>query len=138
MACYRAAARDRRGRARAVSAPRWFWQGGLRVALTCWFACIFSVPTLSRMDARGGGKVQRNVSMVAGFMLPRPQPQKAGGEDLADLGEPLGGGHQVGVEGVLHGSKRNIVVQRLPRRPRSTGRSRRPNDPRTAASGRAR
>ena len=39
--------------------------------------------------------------MVAGFTLPRPQPQKAGGEDLADLGEPLGWGHQIGVESVV-------------------------------------
>ena len=46
-----------------------------------------------------GGKVQGNVSVVAGFTLSRPQPQKAGGEDLADLGEPFGGAHQVGVEG---------------------------------------
>jgi hypothetical protein len=53
------------------------------------------------MDALAGGKVQGNVSVVAGFMLPRPQPQKAGSEDLADLGEPLGGGHKVGVEGVV-------------------------------------
>ena len=45
--------------------------------------------------------------MVAGFMLPRPQPQKAGGEDLADLGEPLGGRHKVGVEGV--GQGRDVV-----------------------------
>jgi hypothetical protein len=53
------------------------------------------------MDARGGGKVQGNVSVVAGFTLPRPQPQKAGRQDLADLSEPLGGGHKVGVEGVV-------------------------------------
>ena len=59
------------------------------------------------MDALAGGKVQGNVSAVAGFTLPRPQPQKAGGEDLADLGEPLGGGHQVGVEGV--GQGRDVV-----------------------------
>jgi hypothetical protein len=59
------------------------------------------------MDARGGGKVQRNVSMVAGFMLPRPQPQKAGRQDLADLGQALGGGHQVRVEGV--GQGRDVV-----------------------------
>ena len=36
--------------------------------------------------------------MVAGFTLPRPQPQQPGGEDLADLIEPFGGAHQVGVE----------------------------------------
>ena len=59
------------------------------------------------MDARGGGKVQRNVSVVAGFMLPRPQPQQTGRKDLADLGQALGGGHQVGVEGV--GQGRDVV-----------------------------
>ena len=53
------------------------------------------------MDAPVGGEVQGNVSVVAGFTLPRPQPQKAGRQDLADLGEPLGGRHQVGVEGVV-------------------------------------
>ncbi len=54
-----------------------------------------------------GGEVQGNVSAVAGFTLPRPQPQKAGGEDLADLGEPLGGRHKVGVESV--GQGRDVV-----------------------------
>ncbi len=45
--------------------------------------------------------------MVAGFTLPRPQPQKASGEDLADLGEPFGGAHQIGVEAV--GQGRDVV-----------------------------
>ena len=53
------------------------------------------------MDAPAGGKVQGNVSVVAGFTLPRPQPQKAGRQDLADLGQALGGGHQIGIEGVV-------------------------------------
>jgi hypothetical protein len=53
------------------------------------------------MDALVGGKVQGNVSVVAGFTLPRPQPQKAGRQDLADFGQTLGGGHQVGIEGVV-------------------------------------
>ena len=53
------------------------------------------------MNPPGGGEVQGKLSAVAGFTLPRPQPQKAGRQDLADLGEPLGGGHQVGVEGVV-------------------------------------
>jgi len=59
------------------------------------------------MTALVGGEVQGNVSVVAGFTLPRPQPQQPSGEDLADLGEPLGGGHQVGVEGV--GQGRDVV-----------------------------
>ena len=53
------------------------------------------------MDALVDGEVQGKVSAVAGFTLPRPQPQKAGSEDLADLGEPLGGSYQIGVEGVV-------------------------------------
>ena len=44
---------------------------------------------------------------VAGFTLPRPQPQKAGRKDLADLSEPFGGAHQVGIEGV--GQGRDVV-----------------------------
>ena len=65
------------------------------------------------MTALVSGEVQGNVSGVASLQALRAQADQAGGEDLADLGEPLGGGHQVGVEGVVHGSKRNIVVQRL-------------------------
>jgi hypothetical protein len=55
------------------------------------------------MTAPGGGEVEGDVSGVAGLLTLRSQPQKAGGEDLADLIEPLGGGHQVGVEGVVQG-----------------------------------
>jgi hypothetical protein len=53
------------------------------------------------MDAPVGGEVQGKVSAVATLPSLRVNPQKAGGEDLADLGEPLGGGHQVGVESVV-------------------------------------
>jgi hypothetical protein len=56
------------------------------------------------MTALVGGEVQGKVSAVAGLQALRPQAEKAGGEDLADFGEPLGGGHQVGVEGVVHRS----------------------------------
>ena len=49
--------------------------GAPPAALTRCFPCIFSVPTLSRMDALAGGEVQGKVSAVAGFTLPRPQPQ---------------------------------------------------------------
>lgn len=54
------------------------------------------------MTALGGGEVQGKVSAVVGFLDLRAQAEDAGGEDLADLGKPLGGGHQVGVDGVLH------------------------------------
>jgi hypothetical protein len=33
-----------------------------------------------------------------------PQAKKTAGEDLADLDEPLGGAHQVGIEGVVQGA----------------------------------
>jgi hypothetical protein len=53
------------------------------------------------MTALVGGEVEGNVSQVAGFLALRAQAQEAGGEDFTDLIEPLGGGHQVGVEGVV-------------------------------------
>ena len=53
------------------------------------------------MNPPGGGEVQGKLSAVAFFSLLRSKADQAGGEDLADLGEPLGGGHQVGVEGVV-------------------------------------
>jgi hypothetical protein len=53
------------------------------------------------MTALVGGEVEGNVSTVTGLRMLGPQAEDAGGEDLADLGKPLGGGHQVGVEGVL-------------------------------------
>jgi hypothetical protein len=53
------------------------------------------------MTAPVGGKVEGNVSAVLGFLGLRAKAQDAGGEDLADLGKPLRGGHQVGVEGVV-------------------------------------
>ena len=61
------------------------------------------------MYALVGGQVQATVSKRSAFSLAlsRPQPYQPGGEDLADLGEPLGGGHKVGVEGV--GQGRDVV-----------------------------
>jgi hypothetical protein len=53
------------------------------------------------MDALGGGEVQRIVSPVTGFASLFAETQKAQRQDLADLAEALGGGHQVGIEGVL-------------------------------------
>jgi hypothetical protein len=53
------------------------------------------------MEALAGGEVQGNVSVVPFLSLLRAKADQAGGEDLADLGEPLGGGHQVGVESVV-------------------------------------
>jgi hypothetical protein len=56
------------------------------------------------MTALVGGGVEGNVSAIVGLLTPFAQADEAAGEDLADLGKPLGGGHQVGVEGVVHRS----------------------------------
>ena len=53
------------------------------------------------MDAPAASEVQGKLSAVATLPSLRAKPQKAGGEDLADLGEPLGGSHEVGVESVV-------------------------------------
>ena len=57
---------------------------------------------VSAMDALVGGEVQGTFSRSPGFGLALlgAQTDQASGQDLADLGETLGGGHQVGVEGV--------------------------------------
>jgi hypothetical protein len=56
------------------------------------------------MDALGGGEVQRIVSPVAGFASLFAETQKAQRQNFADLAQAFGGGHQVGIEGVLgHG-----------------------------------
>ena len=52
------------------------------------------------MTALVGGEVQGKVSVVLGLPGLRAQAENAGSEDLTDLGEPLGWGHQVGVKGV--------------------------------------
>ena len=59
------------------------------------------------MNPPGGGEVQGKLSAVAFLSLLRAKADQAGGEDLADLGEPFGGGHKVGVEGV--GQGRDVV-----------------------------
>jgi hypothetical protein len=66
------------------------------------------------MTALVGGEVQGKVSAVVGLVLLDAKAKQAGGEDLADLGEPLSGGHQVGVEGIVHRSQRKLVIRRLP------------------------
>jgi hypothetical protein len=57
------------------------------------------------MNPPGGGEVQGKVSAVAGGAgrFAGSKPQDAGGEDLADLSDALGGGHQIRVEGVVQG-----------------------------------
>ena len=58
------------------------------------------------MTASPGREVDANLLHGApGSTQPRAQPQDTGGQDLGDLVETLGGGHQVGVEGVRHRSE---------------------------------
>ena len=52
------------------------------------------------MDALVAREVKGKLSAVVGMPLLRAQPQDAGGKDLADLGQALGGGHEVGGKGV--------------------------------------
>ena len=47
------------------------------------------------------------LSALAFLSLLRAKADQAGGEDLADLGQALGGGHKVGVESV--GQGRDVV-----------------------------
>jgi hypothetical protein len=56
------------------------------------------------MTASPGREVDANLLRGAapGSAQTPAQPQDAGGQDLGDLVEALGGGHQVGVEGVGH------------------------------------
>jgi hypothetical protein len=56
------------------------------------------------MTASPGREVDANLLCGAapGSAQPRPEPHDAGGQDLGDLVEALGGGHEVGVEGVAH------------------------------------
>jgi hypothetical protein len=56
------------------------------------------------MTASPGREVDANLLRGAalGSAQARAEPQEAGGQDLGDLVQALGGGHQVGVEGVGH------------------------------------
>ena len=59
------------------------------------------------MTASVGREVDANLLRGAalGSAQTRPDPQDAGSEDLGDLVEALGRGHEVGVEGVGHGRR---------------------------------
>jgi hypothetical protein len=54
------------------------------------------------MTASAGREVHTNLLSRAApeGALARPKPQDAGGQDLGDLVEALGRGHEVGVEGI--------------------------------------
>ena len=57
------------------------------------------------MTASPGREVDRNLLCGAalGSAQTGAKPQDSGGQDLGDLVEPLGGGHEVGAEAVGHG-----------------------------------
>jgi len=56
------------------------------------------------MTASPGREVDANLLRGAalGSAQPRPDAQDAGSQNLGDLVEALGGGHEVGVEGIGH------------------------------------
>ena len=58
------------------------------------------------MTASPGREVDANLLRGAapGSAQPRADPDDAGGEDLGDLVEALGGGHEIGVHAVWHWS----------------------------------
>lgn len=64
------------------------------------------------MDALVAGEVQGTFSGSPGFglALPRAQADQASGENLADFGQPLGGGHAVGIESVRQASDTFIIA----------------------------
>jgi hypothetical protein len=64
------------------------------------------------MTASPGREVHPNLLSRAApeGMLARPQAQDAGGQDLGDLVEALGRGHEVGVEGVGHPSIGLVLI----------------------------
>jgi hypothetical protein len=66
------------------------------------------------MTASPGREVDPNLLSRAApeGALPRPQAQDAGGQDLGDLVEPLGGGQVVGVEGICEPDRSHVGHQR--------------------------
>src|SRR5687767_12356061 len=79
------------------------------------------------MTASPGREVDRNLLPGAGLgsTRARTEAQDAGSQDLGDLVEALGGGHQVGVEGMRHPAVDFVlVILTYPQRCQSVGRSR--------------
>ena len=64
------------------------------------------------MTASPGREVDANLLPGAApeGALPRAEPEDAGGQDLGDLVEALGCRHEVGVEGVGHGTTREDLA----------------------------
>jgi hypothetical protein len=67
------------------------------------------------MTTSPGREVDTNLLSGAapGRAQPRAEPQDAGGQDLGDLVEAFGGGHEVGVEGLAHAGDEMMASKRL-------------------------
>jgi hypothetical protein len=63
------------------------------------------------MTASVGQEVDANLLRGAapGSAQTRAEPQDSGGQNLGDLVEPFGGGHQVGVERFRHGIRDGVA-----------------------------
>jgi hypothetical protein len=77
------------------------------------------------MTASPGREVDANLLLGAapGSALPRAGPQDAGGQDLGDLVEAFGRGHQVWIQGLGHGGPSGSALHLITYRPapRSVG-----------------
>jgi hypothetical protein len=67
------------------------------------------------MTASPGREVDANLLRGAapGSAQTRANPQDAGGQDLGDLVQALGGGHEVEVEGLAHARDEMMSSKRL-------------------------
>jgi hypothetical protein len=67
------------------------------------------------MTASPGREVDANLLRGAalGSAQPRAEPQDAGRQDLGDLVEALGRGHEVGVERLAHAGDEMLASKRL-------------------------
>ena len=77
------------------------------------------------MTASPGREVDANLLRGAapGSAQTRADPQDAGRQDLGDLVEPLGRGHEVGIQGLGHGGPSGSALHLITYRPalRSVG-----------------
>jgi hypothetical protein len=76
-------------------------------AKTLLFMTFSSTAIVLAMDALVTREVNGTLCGLArgGLFSPRMQTNQAGSKNLADFAKPLGGSHQVGVEGVGHGKR---------------------------------
>ena len=72
------------------------------------------------MTASPGREVDGNLLRGAalGSAQARADPHDAGSQDLGDLVEALGGGHDVRAEGLRHGGGRGMLLSQITYRPK--------------------